>query len=206
MKLSKQLTTLTPLSKFLAMALFIILPFAAFYLGTSYQKTISKNTSLTQGPATDTANWKTYTNMNFRYSLAYPNDWYVIEPGNDGTKSVNIKNYSGSELTEEETKNMSISPNKINITIGLYDEKIEKNQSLTDFLKATNNWNSAMFGEPTSIEQIKIGGKPALKLNYGSKFYVFSDGTDVFYSYFNPEDSHQSPIFDQILTTIKFLN
>ena len=38
MKLSKKLTTVTPLSKFLAMALFIILPFVGFYLGIKYQE------------------------------------------------------------------------------------------------------------------------------------------------------------------------
>lgn len=38
MKLSKKLTTVTPLSKFLAMAFFIILPFVGFYLGIKYQE------------------------------------------------------------------------------------------------------------------------------------------------------------------------
>ena len=39
MKLSKKFTTVTPLSKFIAMALFIILPFLGFYLGIKYQET-----------------------------------------------------------------------------------------------------------------------------------------------------------------------
>lgn len=37
-KLPKELTTITPLSKFLAMGLFILLPFVGFYLGTQYQE------------------------------------------------------------------------------------------------------------------------------------------------------------------------
>lgn len=40
-KLSKTWTTVTPLSKFLAMALFIALPFVGFYLGVQYQKNIT---------------------------------------------------------------------------------------------------------------------------------------------------------------------
>jgi hypothetical protein len=38
MKLSKKLTTVTPFSKYLAIALFIILPFVGFYLGIKYQE------------------------------------------------------------------------------------------------------------------------------------------------------------------------
>lgn len=38
MKLSKKLTTVTPFSKYLAMVLFIILPFVGFYLGIKYQE------------------------------------------------------------------------------------------------------------------------------------------------------------------------
>ena len=40
-KLSKTWTTVTPLSKFLAMALFILLPFIGFYLGVQYQKNVT---------------------------------------------------------------------------------------------------------------------------------------------------------------------
>lgn len=38
MKLFKKLTTITPLSKFIALTLFIILPFLGFYLGIRYQE------------------------------------------------------------------------------------------------------------------------------------------------------------------------
>lgn len=38
MKLSKQFTTITPLSKFLALLLFILLPLVTFFLGTFYEQ------------------------------------------------------------------------------------------------------------------------------------------------------------------------
>lgn len=38
MTLPKSVTTVTPLSKYLAMALFILFPFVGFYLGIQYQK------------------------------------------------------------------------------------------------------------------------------------------------------------------------
>lgn len=40
MKLSKKWTTVTPLSKTIALALFIALPFIGFHLGRMYQYTI----------------------------------------------------------------------------------------------------------------------------------------------------------------------
>jgi hypothetical protein len=40
MKLSKQYTTVTPLSKTIALILFIALPFIGFFLGMKYQQEI----------------------------------------------------------------------------------------------------------------------------------------------------------------------
>jgi len=40
MKLSKQWTTVTPLSKAIALALFVALPFIGFYLGRQYQHAV----------------------------------------------------------------------------------------------------------------------------------------------------------------------
>jgi hypothetical protein len=42
MPLSKSFTTVTPLSKLLAMILFIAFPFIGFYLGTTYEKSLSQ--------------------------------------------------------------------------------------------------------------------------------------------------------------------
>lgn len=43
MKLPNSMTTVTPLSKAIAMALFVALPFVGFYLGMKYQSSISTN-------------------------------------------------------------------------------------------------------------------------------------------------------------------
>lgn len=44
MKLSKKYTTVTPLSKTIALILFIALPFLGFYLGMEYQKRLDVGT------------------------------------------------------------------------------------------------------------------------------------------------------------------
>lgn len=43
MQLPKELTTVTPFSKYLAMVLFVLFPFIGFYLGMNYQQAISSN-------------------------------------------------------------------------------------------------------------------------------------------------------------------
>lgn len=50
MNLPKSLTTVTPFSKYLAMFLFIILPFVGFYLGMRYQKSLTNNFSTQTTP------------------------------------------------------------------------------------------------------------------------------------------------------------
>src|SRR5260221_6709844 len=47
MVLPKYLTTVTPFSKYLAMALFTLLPFVGFYLGIQYQKMVTPSYPLT---------------------------------------------------------------------------------------------------------------------------------------------------------------
>lgn len=98
------LTTVTPLSKLLAMILFLGLPFLGFYLGMQYQqrvtvitpttsvvqKTITlnptpllnTNTANNSSPTIDpTANWKTYNSPDNAFALKYPNDsnWNLTE-------------------------------------------------------------------------------------------------------------------------------
>jgi hypothetical protein len=100
-KLPKELTTVTPLSKYLAMVVFISLPFVGFFLGMRYQEmmdlskrqqeksslviprtpilspaeALAKEGNSIANPTVDpsiTANWKTYRNDEFGFELKYP--------------------------------------------------------------------------------------------------------------------------------------
>ncbi|MCL5411724.1 MAG: hypothetical protein M1150_03215 [Patescibacteria group bacterium] len=90
MELPKELTTVTNTSKILAGIVFITLPFIAFFAGTYYQASITpKSTDNTSVPTSKTstssaspsatANWKTYTNNLYGYSVKYPKDWTYVE-------------------------------------------------------------------------------------------------------------------------------
>jgi len=71
----EQFTTVTPLSKALAMVVFILLPFAAFFLGMNYGRQTPPPAQIIVFPATDdveevdTLGWQTYRHrgVEFQY-------------------------------------------------------------------------------------------------------------------------------------------
>ena len=119
MILPKQLTTVTRLSKILALILFVTLPFIGFLLGIRYQAGLTvvkieyvkqdakKSTTPTivvptskPNPTTIPTGWKTYQNDTCHYSLSYPSDWIVKENcGISGTPEngscIQTKDYDG---------------------------------------------------------------------------------------------------------------
>jgi hypothetical protein len=90
-KLPKELTTVTKLSKILALALFILLPFSGFYIGRIYQKSIdqyiynstSRNSivevakPLSQPVLINTSSWKEFKDPNGKYSFSFPDNWLI---------------------------------------------------------------------------------------------------------------------------------
>lgn len=120
MKLPKELTTVSPLSKILAAILFILLPFIGFFLGIRYQEMtdIAKsqqeenNASIARIPTptiNDTANWKTYTNTKYGYEFKYPDSDYgtKIESELEYGKRYNVN------LPESYIKSKKYSPPKL---------------------------------------------------------------------------------------------
>ncbi|MDO8639116.1 MAG: hypothetical protein Q7R43_06075 [Candidatus Daviesbacteria bacterium] len=154
----------------------------------------------------ETANWKTYTNTKYGYSIKYPNDWHIILPGKDGDKSINIQNYSESEITQQEQQSMSLNPDKLSVTIGVYDEKAIHSISLDNWLKTNGHYVSTIYGSPTSTEYIEVSGLKILKLLYQNslQFYILSNGKNVFYVYYTPNNTSLINTFNQILSTFRF--
>jgi hypothetical protein len=84
-KLPTSLTTVTPLSKYLAMMLFISLPFLGFYFGMQYQKNAPMRNirtkeiveqrirpDLADSSAADMEKWKSYINKDLGFRLNHP--------------------------------------------------------------------------------------------------------------------------------------
>ena len=89
MKLPKNFTTVTPLSKTLAMVFFILLPFLGFYVGMLYQKQADIVTQFVIQPQnapspslsalSSMSDWKTYTNQKIGLRFKYPSSYKILE-------------------------------------------------------------------------------------------------------------------------------
>lgn len=104
MNLPKELTTVTPLSKIIALIMFITLPIIAFLFGMKYESllNVNKNNQLSDQiilnspsptksqtspiptitsalKSTQITNWKTFTNNKLGFSFQYPTIWGEIK-------------------------------------------------------------------------------------------------------------------------------
>jgi hypothetical protein len=113
MTLPKNLTTITPLSKTLAIILFIVFPLVGFLIGMKYQQlntlnptTLSNITNIKSNPINKTASitptplitidestgWNIYAaNDEFKYQIEYSPNLYVIKRDFPGTMFFTIK-------------------------------------------------------------------------------------------------------------------
>lgn len=111
--LPKELTTVTPLSRLLAIALFLFLPVFAFYVGMQYEKNITsqltyhtrelqqrspiqpKGDMLNPTAAPEIpADWKTYMNKKYNFEFKHPPQLTTRETATAKMLTVNIRNAS----------------------------------------------------------------------------------------------------------------
>jgi len=114
MRLPRSWTTVTPLSKTVAMIIFIFLPVIGFFAGIRYQEKIDQplltsqqRTQITEKivyqQITNTNNWKTYTNAKIGMTFKYPPSWTLATKHTfsnrdvDDPKEINTAVISGKE-------------------------------------------------------------------------------------------------------------
>ncbi len=219
-KLPKWLTTVTPISKALAMILFIGLPFAGFYLGMKYQEktivgTLSTVEVKTTSPKTinlaptpiDTSNWKTYENTIFGYSIKYPKSWFEQGPygGQAGYGCIEnivygaIAEFSKSKLIDCGFVGEQLPPQDADVTVWILNQKF---QSLENILGPDYSFTQIAGEKATKYPFTEKSGLPnaqatRIYFNHNNKGYIIylkqSDKKGTYdYSY------------DQILSTFKF--
>jgi len=102
MQLPKELITVTPLSKIVALILFLLVPILGFLFGMKYQKAITITNvapiispSLTLIPANqdETTGWKIYTSS-MDFTFLYPTTWFISETGSSQFPDLRIQNYN----------------------------------------------------------------------------------------------------------------
>ncbi len=88
MKLPKELTTVTPLSKTLAFVVIVTIPFLGFFFGIKYDQLLTSNnlamSSLTKNePQSKLTRYKSVTEQ---FSVDYPAGWYLWEQNREYTQ------------------------------------------------------------------------------------------------------------------------
>lgn len=205
--------------------LFILIFILALILGTGgtylvlnskTQKQIQPNPTpmVTATPTPDpTANWKTYTNAKYGYSVSYPKDW-IIQNENLAVDSVTTKTklQSADFIIGEPTMGghyipgaesgalleivVSLNPNFKSYEDFKSFEETKSTKFPLNYFSSVDN--DAVIGGIKATK--KLGGKPYK--GWQSYAYTFDNGT--IYEVYLTSSNNQQVLFDQILSSFKF--
>ena len=168
--------------------------------------TTPKPTAQTQTPQDETANWKTYTNKDYKYEVKYPLDWKMREE---------MSTEAMSTIWWDSPQTAPITPEKRFIQVGAmnYLEGYSFSQMLPALSPGAKGCENVKMG---SIEFCKIEEKFA---TVQSIVYAVSQNNKIYFlklyigggrqkgGYYLPESEIQNElnIFNQMLPTFKFL-
>jgi len=209
MKLSPTFTTITPLSKFLALFFFILFNVLGFSFGRYFQRIeqtrqylrsykadfIQRNNSPTQSD--DMSNWKTYTNEEYRFEVKYPQN--VIPDETNHQENPHLRKDLLSLFEFKDT----LDNNRIEFAI---DISSSTNEDRIHSIREANNFN---FVRPNVQEKVvNLNGHSGVRLDFIHEL----SGSSLHSSYLIIENNHTYTInadtmyFDQILSTFRFLD
>lgn len=149
-----------------------------------------------------TADWKTYIDATYGFSIKYPPSWRVSK-GNEHVPSI------PSSMTKIIKLQSRVGTTDVSIIPWHNDLKKDLREELSSFI-------SRYFGDwDVSYEGAQVGKEPALRGSYvqsaeGSQtkvvFIAVEKGDRVFFflTQFNLEDSSRFDMYSQILSTSKF--
>ncbi|MBI2641479.1 hypothetical protein HYW87_02685 [Candidatus Roizmanbacteria bacterium] len=149
----------------------------------------------------ETANWKTYTNNQLKFTLKYPPYFLITEK----PKSIY---FSTSEAKKDNLEKCLNFYECYDIPFGIdfSEETKPANQSLTDFIKSKQ-------ADPTYYSSVSVDQKNALQNQSKSPaFGGFLNSTyidkqnSIFYLFSQFKEEKNSGIYNQILSTFKFLD
>lgn len=209
MVLPKSFTTVTPLSKAIAMILFVLLPFAGFYVGYKYHELTSSNTPVTQNnpistpaitsasnsTADFTTNWKTYANSD--YTIKYPPSLTIVQVETyiAGNSKITLKNDAVLQ--------------KAFITIDTW--KNSQNKYLQQFIFDYSNGsvsNEELYVDDVHSMEPLLGyinaGNRVLFIENKRKVYIFSLNNAYDIKTKLVTNKNAEALFNQILSTFKF--
>ncbi|MBI2049582.1 hypothetical protein HYT32_01625 [Candidatus Roizmanbacteria bacterium] len=230
MNLIKFLTTVTSFSKILAAVLFIALPFAGFYLGIKYEAQFTQylegrttldryNLKPTPSKTQDasTANWKTYTNSTYGYTVKIPGHWTVSErnfigninkifvspPSNEAPNRSSSISFFVIKASEYQTYNLSTEiSTQAQFTAWL------KNPVSTDTHQRRYKIGTTTIND--TLEAVKfvsqnLPGDPT-EPTYNIGTWIHRNGVNYYIDLGPYKESAEKllPIYDQVISTFKF--
>ena len=227
MKLPRYLTTVTSFSKYLALTLFVTLPFLGFYLGIQYQKMktyismrvpsqrIEQQSNTNKVPFLkefsaisahqDMTNWNTYSNNNLNISLKYPEDWEIeVYPA---------------DITDKEFSNSDNAYCVDDCLLFLLLLSKDKKMGITFEVKKDTQLPTPINRAP--YRSVIVNGIPAVQIDVtypgnifdvteiknNSLIYSFGrDKTDAYDGFNLEQDSIESRIYEDILSSFIILD
>ncbi|MBM4401907.1 MAG: hypothetical protein FJ044_01545 [Candidatus Cloacimonetes bacterium] len=201
------------LATIFSFALLIGAAYAGYWFGTESAKVKSQISKPTPTPTPEaspspivdeTANWKTYTDPVHSFSLKYPPLWQITK-GNEHAPSIPS---NMAEITK-----LQSGVGTIDVSIIPWHNNLKK-----DLREELSSFISRYFGETdVSYESTKLGGETALQGSYlqvafGSQTKVIltaiekGDYVLFFQTQFDTEDPSRLAVYNQILSTFKFLD
>lgn len=222
MKLPQLFTTVTPLSKIMAILLFTLLPFLGFYLGIKYAnlnclsgKVVYIKTPTLISTVIDDSEWKSFTNPELGYSFKYPTQMSVFGDGMPGRSRFSEYN----KLIISSSGNFHQNPSFF------MENRSEAPVDLKTYSQNSYNANLSNNKTKQGIKQITFDGRPAWSyiLNTDNGFNTVGlEGSDAG-GFLTMHGAHvvifferrlrlyeivfyDSPEFNHIFSTLKFFN
>ena len=188
MSLPKSWTTVTPLSKTIAMVIFIFLPLLAFFAGVRYQQRLDqveiKNLQHDLQFAKDRTDYEVYKRWSeykgYGFSMLYSGDYHpVVKKGNNST-IVQFIHERGSV--------------GVNISI---DKSSDSLQAIRSKLITLND-----YYPPGNFQFITFNGYPALKYKqaWNTNMIVLANG----YEYFIENPFDENDVVERMPSTLRF--
>lgn len=159
-----------------------------------------------ESPSDETANWKTYTNKERKFQISYPPQFKAYEDSSWGTPVFVIEGQDREVSALHSVLNVSyLSSNYLK----KYSEKMGKNYEDSVFADVPNQEKTYLSGVPAkkSVFEEEEFDKPSNTKSFSHTTFAYAVYKDNSYSVLTEIPFRDEiPVFNQILSTFKFLD